>query len=142
MAGPGAKPELGALVIGLGAPKGKPGADGEDAGDGGELMAARSLIKAVQGGDPQAVYDAFKTMLDYCQGMGMEKAEDEEEGGSTSLPFATGAPVRVRPGSEHMPEHRGKRGVVAIVKDGALGIRFDGSSEVHKWYAPDELEQV
>jgi hypothetical protein len=79
MALPGAKPELGALVIGLG---GKPKAgmhgetDGEDAGDGGELMAARSLIKAVQGGDPQAVYDAFKTMLDYCQGMDTEKPAD------------------------------------------------------------------
>ena len=55
--------------------------------------------------------------------------------------IAVGARVSVQPGSEHMPEHAGVPGTVRIVQGEAIGVEFDNApGEVHKWYAPGELE--
>lgn len=53
--------------------------------------------------------------------------------------FEVGDRVSVVPGKEHMPEHAGKSGTVEIVQGTLIGVLFDGDTEVHKWYAPDEL---
>lgn len=45
--------------------------------------------------------------------------------------------VRVK-GRSHMPGQRA--GEVTDVEGNAIGIRFDGSDEVHRWYTPNELE--
>ena len=55
-------------------------------------------------------------------------------------PLAIGDRVQVKPGREHMPEHKGVPGTVRIVSGTNIGIEFDGISGVHKWYAPDELQ--
>lgn len=59
--------------------------------------------------------------------------------GETTRVFKIGDRVLVVPGEEHMPEHKGVPGTVKIVKQGAYGVLFDGTSNIHKWYAGDEL---
>lgn len=54
--------------------------------------------------------------------------------------FAVGDRVQVRAGKEHMPEHKGVAGTVKLVEGTNIGVLFDGTTEVHKWYAPEELE--
>jgi ATP-dependent Clp endopeptidase proteolytic subunit ClpP len=51
--------------------------------------------------------------------------------------------VQVRAGLEHDGMHASLVGTVQILHGGpAVGIVFDGMDEVHKWYAPDEIEVV
>lgn len=45
--------------------------------------------------------------------------------------------VRVK-GRPHMPGQRA--GEVAVVEGNAIGVRFDGSEGIHRWYTPNELE--
>jgi len=47
--------------------------------------------------------------------------------------------VSVKEGSDHDSMTKGKSGVIEIVSTNALGIKFDGMKEVHKWYVADEL---
>ena len=53
--------------------------------------------------------------------------------------LAVGDRVSVIAGKEHMPEHEGVAGTVKIVDGDSIGVLFDGTKAVHKWYAPDEL---
>ncbi len=51
--------------------------------------------------------------------------------------------VQVRAGLEHDGMHAGATGTVQILHGGpAVGIVFDGMDDVHKWYAPDEIDVV
>lgn len=56
--------------------------------------------------------------------------------------FSVGDRAKVRPGKEHMDSHKGAPGTVKIVQPGAIGILFDGTKSVHKWYTPKELEKI
>ena len=57
----------------------------------------------------------------------------------TDTAVAVGDRVTVKPGKEHMPEHKGKQGTVKIANGKAVGILFDGDMKIHKWYSPEEL---
>lgn len=72
---------------------------------------------------------------------GSEDGDGGDAGGDAAV-FQVGDRVQVKPGSEHMPEHKGVPGTVKIVQDGAYGILFDGIAGVHKWYRGDELESA
>lgn len=82
----GGKPSLG-LLIGVGKPK--PGAGGRDTmmdddpimgeeEESGEIVAARALMDAAKGDDPQALVDAFRGMLEWVDPDEEAKAELDE----------------------------------------------------------------
>lgn len=50
--------------------------------------------------------------------------------------------VKVKPGKEHDEMTKGKTGTVREVGTPALGIKFDGMAEIHKWYVEGEVEKV
>ena len=54
--------------------------------------------------------------------------------------FKVGDVVKVKPGKEHEESMKGAVGVIAIVSTEALGVKFKGMEEVHKWYVGSELE--
>ena len=77
------KPMLG-IAIGVGKPKPGAGAsmpDDEmgmaDEEEGGDVVAARGLMDAVKSGDPQAVVDSFRTLLEFIDADAEEPEEDE-----------------------------------------------------------------
>lgn len=86
----GGKPSLG-LLIGVGKPKPGPGGrhsmdDGSMMDDesmmgeeeeSGEIVAARALMDAAKGDDPQAVVDAFRGMLEWVDSDEAPEAEEE-----------------------------------------------------------------
>jgi len=86
----GGKPSLG-LLIGVGKPKAGPGGDsmmGEDPmgeEESGEIVAARALMDAAKGDDPQALVDAFRGMLDWIDS---EEDAEEAESEEPSMPMA------------------------------------------------------
>ena len=47
--------------------------------------------------------------------------------------------VQVRPGMEHDGMEAGMTGTIEIIGTSALGIKFDGQKDIHKWYVADEL---
>lgn len=78
------KPSLG-LLIGVGKPKAGPGGrdtmmDEEpmEEDESGEIVAARALMDAAKGDDPQALVDAFRGMLEWIDSDEADEAEDEE----------------------------------------------------------------
>jgi len=56
--------------------------------------------------------------------------------------FKIGDRVRVREGKAHDAMTSMKEGTVVEDEDGALGIKFDGMAEVHRWYTSSELEKA
>jgi hypothetical protein len=81
----GGKPSLG-LLIGVGKPK--PGPGGRDTmmdedpmmgeeEESGEIVAARALMDAARGDDPQAVVDAFRGMLEWVDSDEAEEVKEE-----------------------------------------------------------------
>lgn len=54
--------------------------------------------------------------------------------------FAVGDAVMVKPGKEHMPEHKGKTFTVAEVQGDTFAVKLAG--KVHKWYTADELMKM
>lgn len=81
----GGKPSLG-LLIGVGKPK--PGPGGGDTmmdddpmaeEESGEIVAARALMDAAKGDDPQAVVDAFRGMLEWVDSDDEAEAELDAE---------------------------------------------------------------
>lgn len=50
--------------------------------------------------------------------------------------------VKVKPGKEHDGMTKGKTGTIVEISTPALGVKFDGMSMVHKWYADDEVEKA
>ena len=87
-----------------------------------------------------AVYDYPPTRHLERDGKKLEaKPPKKKEAGGEVGP---GARIKVRPGKEHDPAHRG-RGAVVVEADGAmLGVRFDGEQETHRWYSTAEVEQA
>ena len=47
--------------------------------------------------------------------------------------------VKVKPGKEHDEMTKGKTGTIVEISTPALGVKFDGMSMTHKWYADDGL---
>lgn len=60
---------------------------------------------------------------------------------TTSL-FKVGDRVQVKSGKNHDEMTKDAKGSVVEIATPALGIRFDGMSEVHKWYVDDELQKA
>ena len=54
--------------------------------------------------------------------------------------MSIGDRIKVKPGKEHDSITKDKRGIIQEISTPALGIRFDGMSDLHKWYVADELE--
>ena len=83
----GGKPSLG-LLIGVGKPKAGPGGDSMmddepmEEEESGEIVAARALMDAAKGDDPQALVDAFRGMLDW-----IDSEEDDEEAEAEEPPM-------------------------------------------------------
>ena len=57
------------------------------------------------------------------------------------MALKVGDRVKVKPGRNHDEMTKDKTGTVAQVSTPALGIRFDGMTNVHKWYVEEELEK-
>lgn len=56
--------------------------------------------------------------------------------------LSVGDRVKVRSGKEHDEMTKDKEGVIAEISSPALGIKFDGMEEIHKWYVDNEVEKV
>ena len=50
--------------------------------------------------------------------------------------------VKVKPGKEHDEMTKGKTGTIVEISTPALGVRFDGMTGTHKWYADDEVDNA
>ena len=57
------------------------------------------------------------------------------------MALKVGDRVKVKPGKEHDTMTKGKTGTVQEVQTPALGIKFDGMAEMHKWYIEEEVEK-
>jgi len=57
------------------------------------------------------------------------------------MALKVGDRVKVKPGKNHDEMTKNKVGTVQQVSTPALGIKFDGMSEMHKWYVEDEVEK-
>lgn len=94
-----------------------------------ELQVLMRPMNAVSGadlgGDPSAAMTAVAS-------------EAMSAGGHESV--EVGDRVVVVAGKEHMPEHAGVTGTVKIAQGEAIGVLFDGTKTVHRWYSPDELQ--
>lgn len=56
--------------------------------------------------------------------------------------YGVGDKVKVKPGKEHDTMTKGKTGTVEEVSAPALGIKFEGMSDVHYWYTDSELDKA
>lgn len=56
--------------------------------------------------------------------------------------YSVGDRVQVKAGKEHDSMVKGKQGTIVQISTPALGISFDGSVEIHKWYTDNELKKV
>lgn len=59
---------------------------------------------------------------------------------SSGTKYKVGDRVEVKPGKEHDKMTKGKKGKIVEIGSPALGIKFDGMTEVHKWYTDDEVK--
>lgn len=55
------------------------------------------------------------------------------------MAFEIGDRVKVKPGMAHDGMTADQIGTVQEIGTPALGIKFDGMAEVHKWYVENEL---
>lgn len=56
--------------------------------------------------------------------------------------YNVGDRVKVKPGKEHDEMTKGKTGTIVEINTPALGVKFDGMSMTHKWYADDEVDNA
>lgn len=63
-------------------------------------------------------------------------------GVTTSTKYNVGDRVKVKAGKEHDTMVKGKTGTIKEINTPALGIKFDGMAEVHKWYVDEEVESA
>lgn len=56
-----------------------------------------------------------------------------------STRYSVGQRVRVKPGKEHDEMTKGKTGTIVEIGTPALGIKFDGMKDVHRWYTDAEV---
>lgn len=61
---------------------------------------------------------------------------------SSMTRLSVGERVKVRSGKEHDEMTKDKEGVIVEISSPALGIKFDGMEETHKWYVDNEVEKV
>lgn len=61
---------------------------------------------------------------------------------TTTTVYSVGDRVKVKPGKAHDEMTRGKSGTIVEIATPALGVKFDGMTMVHKWYADEEVESV
>lgn len=54
--------------------------------------------------------------------------------------YKVGDRVKVKDGKEHDSMIKGKTGTVKEISTEALGVKFDGMAELHKWYVDDEVK--
>lgn len=54
--------------------------------------------------------------------------------------YNVGDRVTVRPGKEHDGMGKGEVGTIKEISTPALGVKFPSMSEVHKWYADEEVK--
>lgn len=54
--------------------------------------------------------------------------------------YKVGDRVKVKPGKNHDGMTKDKTGVIKEISTPALGIKFDGMTETHKWYVDDEVQ--
>lgn len=54
--------------------------------------------------------------------------------------YKVGDRVKVKPGKGHDAMTKDKVGVIKEISTPALGIKFDGMAETHKWYVDDEVQ--
>lgn len=59
---------------------------------------------------------------------------------TTTTVYNVGDKVKVKDGMGHDEMTTGKTGTIVEIATPALGIKFEGMSEVHKWYTDDEVE--
>mgnify|MGYP007071633891 CR=1 FL=1 len=57
------------------------------------------------------------------------------------MALQVGDRVKVKPGKAHDSMTKDKVGTVKEVSTPALGVKFDGMSEMHKWYVEGELDK-
>ncbi len=50
--------------------------------------------------------------------------------------------VKVKAGKEHDEMTKGKTGTIVEISTPALGVKFDGMTATHKWYADDEVDNA
>lgn len=56
--------------------------------------------------------------------------------------YKVGDRVKVKPGKNHDAMTKDKVGTVKEISTEALGIKFDGMTEMHKWYVDDEIQSA
>jgi hypothetical protein len=61
---------------------------------------------------------------------------------TTTTIYNVGDKVKVKPGKEHDTMTKNKSGTIVEISTPALGIRFDGMTMTHKWYADDEVTKA
>lgn len=61
---------------------------------------------------------------------------------TTTTSYSVGDRVQVKPGKEHDPMTKDKKGTIVEITTPALGIKFDGMTMVHKWYTDDEVKSA
>lgn len=54
--------------------------------------------------------------------------------------YKIGDRVAIKAKEEHDDETKEKIGTIAQISTEALGIKFDGMNEIHKWYVDEEIE--
>lgn len=59
-----------------------------------------------------------------------------------STVFKVGDRVKVRAGKGHGMAGMGKIGTIVEIGSPALGIKFDGTSEIHRWYTDEEIQRA
>lgn len=60
---------------------------------------------------------------------------------TTKTAYNVGDRVQVKPGKAHGAMTGGKTGTIVEIGTPALGIKFDGMSGTHKWFADAEIRK-
>jgi hypothetical protein len=65
-----------------------------------------------------------------------------KRGNMATTKYSVGDRVKVKAGKEHDSMTKGKTGTIKEISTPALGVKFDGMTEVHHWYVDDEVESA
>lgn len=61
---------------------------------------------------------------------------------TTTTIYSVGDRVQVKTGRAHDSMTKEKSGTIVEITTPALGIKFDGMTTVHRWYADEEVKFV
>lgn len=56
--------------------------------------------------------------------------------------YNVGDKIKIKSGKEHSKDTKNKIGTITEINNPALGIKFEGMEDVHKWYVDEEVEKV